>query len=282
MIKNFLLASEGIKFTCDVRAEGEHSYGFMQEGKFIPDCDKISSKFKLFYLNHLNYLGLLAQEQTKRKAEERDGLKKRPTISNTTSQLAERYRQRLAGVGEDEKVHVLAVLTAPTSKDQWIEQAKKELQEKEDEECTFKPKTNSNYVPDRDETRTEDSRQQQTTGDKCFDLYQLSYTKQKNAIEKTSEEVEFEKNAHELTFKPNTAKPKKKKKKAAQDHVVNNNSIQQAIDRMQKGRQERDTKKRMTERGYNGNEEKGMNFGIERKSKKKPAFESKENKKRRP
>ena len=45
--------------------------------------------------------------------------------------------------GYSEKLTVLDILTASTNKDQWIEETKKEIEQKERENCTFHPKTNN-------------------------------------------------------------------------------------------------------------------------------------------
>ncbi len=64
---------------------------------------------------------------------------------------------------------------------------------------------------------------QETTGDKCFDLYQLSVIKRKEKQDRTTEEVEFEKAKEELTFQPNLIK--KKPKAAKKKYNVNQRSV---------------------------------------------------------
>lgn len=87
----------------------------------------------------------------------------------------------------------------------------------------------------------------QSSGDKCFDLYHLSRTKgAKN--DKTKEEYEFEKNVEECTFKPNINKSNKRPE--TKPHYVNQRSIQETLDRMKRGREEREFKKKMTQRGF--------------------------------
>jgi hypothetical protein len=92
---------------------------------------------------------------------------------------------------------------------------------------------------------------QETTGDKCFDLYNLSVIKKTNQIkqDKTAEQYEFEKNKEELTFQPNLQKKKAKDSKV--QYKVNHRSEMDTIERMRKAREEREFKKQMTERGYN-------------------------------
>lgn len=87
--------------------------------------------------------------------------------------------------GYSEKLTVLDILTASTNKDQWIEETKKEIEQKERENCTFHPKTN-NYVPKKkwNEDGEEEGDESHTTygigegtGDKCYDLYNLALVK---------------------------------------------------------------------------------------------------------
>lgn len=89
--------------------------------------------------------------------------------------------------GYAEKLTVLDILTATTNKEQWIVDTKKELEQKERENCTFHPKTN-NYVPKKkkneDGNEEEEQDESQTTygigegtGDKCYDLYNLALIK---------------------------------------------------------------------------------------------------------
>jgi hypothetical protein len=155
--------------------------------------------------------------------------------------LAQKYRQKIAENYDGGKITVLDILTAQTNKQQWIEETKKELANKEAEECTFHPMTNENVQVRQDESI-------QSTGDKCFDLYQLSKTKKKEKIDKTREEYDFEKSAPDCTFQPNINKDLSRE--ANKQFYVNQKSIQDNLERMKKAREDREFKKKMTERGY--------------------------------
>jgi len=163
-----------------------------------------------------------------------------PILTDNTQALAERYRQKIAENYEGGKITVLDILTAQTNKEQWIEETKKELQDKEQEECTFQPLTNETM-------KLSQNQSIESTGDKCFDLYHLSRAKgAKN--DKTKEDYEFEKNVEECTFKPNINKSNKRPE--TEPHYVNQRSIQETLDRMKRGRDEREFKKKMTQRGF--------------------------------
>ena len=115
------------------------------------------------------------------------------------------------------------ILTAKTNKDEWIEETKKDLESEERKNCTFKPKINKKYRPNGNPDESQRSETSyglnETTGDKCFDLYQLSLLKRKEKKDQTSEDYQFEKEKEELTFQPNLTK--KSGKSAVKKHKIN-------------------------------------------------------------
>ena len=241
VIRAFLLAVEGVKITESVRAPSEEEFGQMKDGEFYPDCPKISKHFRLMYLNRIRH----SKDQTKRKLmraenEANQDCTFQPMISDNTQNLALKYRQKIAENYEGGKITVLDILTAQTNKQQWIEDTKKEIENKESEECTFHPMTNENMKVRDDETI-------EISGDKCNDLYQISRVKAKPKVDKSKDEYEYEKSKQECTFQPNIGKTKQRDKKP---HFVNQRSIQENLDRMKRAREEREYKKKMTERGY--------------------------------
>jgi hypothetical protein len=160
VIRAFLLAVEGVKITDSVKAPTEEEFGQMKDGEFYPDCQKISKHFKLMYLNRIGHL----RDGTKRRMmkAESDAAQDytfQPVLSGNTHSLAQKYRQKIAENYQGGKITVLDILTAQTNKDQWIEETKKELANKEAEECTFRPITNENVQARPDEST-------HTTGDK--------------------------------------------------------------------------------------------------------------------
>jgi hypothetical protein len=265
VIRAFLLAVEGVKITDSVKAPSEEEFGQMKDGEFYPDCSKISKNFKLMYLNRIRH----SRDGTKKKLMkiESDAFHEntfQPILSENTRNLANKYRQKIADNYEGGKITVLDILTAQTNKEQWIEETKKELENKEQEECTFHPMTNENFVIKADESIV-------TTGDKCFDLYQLGQNKKKEKIDKSREEYEFEKNVTECTFQPNLAK--NREEEVEKPHYINQRSIQDNLDRMKRAREERDFKKRMTERGFDANandKDKSPNQPAKKIIKKRP------------
>ena len=242
VIRAFLLAVEGVKITDSVKASSEEEFGQMKDGEFYPDCPKISKHFRLMYLNRIRH----NKDQTKRKAmrvenEVNQECTFQPIISDNTQSLADKYRQKIAENYQGGKITVLDILTAQTNKEQWIQETKKELDNKETEECTFHPMTNENIQARPDESI-------EVSGDKCQDLYQISKAKQKQKFDKTKDEYEFEKASQECTFQPNTNKTKGGRDN--KPHYVNQRSITENLERMKRAREEREFKKGMTERGF--------------------------------
>ncbi len=271
VIRAFLIAVEGVKITDGVKTDGPEEFGETKDDDFYPDCEKISKHFKLFYLNRIRYIGLREQPRNeKAKQEVEQECTFQPQINEQTETYARKYRERIAEQNEGEKITVLDILTAQTNKEQWIEETKKDLEEREKKNCTFRPKTNK-YKGNRrpmqnpdDSGASESTYENQATGDKCEDLYQLSIIKQKKKLDKTTEEIEFEKAKQELTFQPNLSK-KKGKTQQQQRHKINQRSVMDNIERMRRAREERERKKAMTERGYQpGKNIKAMEHGKEK------------------
>ncbi len=144
VIRAFLIAVEGVKITDGVQTKGPEEFGETKDGDFYPDCAKITKHFKLFYLNRIRYIGLREQPKSEQiKSEQQKDCTFQPQISNATEEYAQKYRQRIADDYDGEKITVLDILTASTNKEQWIQETKKELEEKEKQNCTFRPKTNN-------------------------------------------------------------------------------------------------------------------------------------------
>lgn len=189
VIRAFLLAVEGVKITDSVKSPSEEEFGQMKDGDFYPDCPKISKLFKLMYLNRIRHAG----DRGKKRKVEADVAQTctfQPILTENTQSLAQKYRQKIADNCEGGKITVLDILTAQTNKEQWIEETKKEIAKKEAQECTFRPMINESIPVRQDETL-------QSTGDKCFDLYQLAAVKPKNRVDKTKEEYEVAKYGNE-------------------------------------------------------------------------------------
>ena len=261
VVRAFLLAAEGVKITDSVKAPSEEEFGVMKDGEFYPDCPKISKHFKLMYLNRIRYCRDANNRKKKIESEANQNWTFQPVLSDTTQNLAQKYRQKIADNVEGGKVTVLDILTAQTTREQWIEETKKEMEMRAAQEWTFHPITNENIPIRQDESI-------QSTGDKWFDLFLLASTKQKNKVDKSKDEYEYEKYGQECTFRPNTKK--ELKRDGDRPHYINQRSIQDNYERMKKAREEREFKKKMTERGYGASAPSTANPTQNKQSARKP------------
>jgi hypothetical protein len=90
------------------------------------------------------------------------------------------------------------------------------------------------------------------TGDKFNDLYMLGKKLNKRQKEdKTTEEIEFERNKDECTFAPNKDRQMRTLEVESTNDVkiLDNKFVQKDVERMRKAREERERIKKFTERG---------------------------------
>lgn len=128
VVRAFLLAAEGVKITDSVKAPTEEEFGVMKDGEFYPDCPKISKHFKLMYLNRIRFCREANNRKRKIESEANQNCTFQPVLSDTTQSLAQKYRQKIADNVEGGRITVLDILTAQTTRDQWIEETKKEME----------------------------------------------------------------------------------------------------------------------------------------------------------
>lgn len=144
--------------------------------------------FKSLYINRVQHVG--SQKKYSKDYVDiasRDAHK--PNISEKSQQLAMKKRQKMLG---NKNVTLVEVLLHQTETQDYLEQVRKEKEQKVNEECTFKPKT-----------LTYHSGAQATHGDKCLDLYSRTQKGQyKEKIGKSQTDYEYEKAQQECTFVP--------------------------------------------------------------------------------
>lgn len=160
---------------------------YIREGEHDP----IQKHFKELRNNRLqqkkpikNYAYKTAEEQPTFK----------PQISKKTQQISEQRRSKLF---QEKNVDVVSILLHPnnaTGNVHKLHYLQKEKEERELRELTLRPQTNQYYVNNQENEPIYESRAQR--------LYNMSKVHLKQ--NKTSEEYEFEKNAEELTFTPQT------------------------------------------------------------------------------
>ena len=131
----------------------------------------------------------------------------------------------------------LAVAGLEEDKEEWRRNAKQIMEQEKMRECTFKP----NLVKPREVSGTRSV----TSGDKFTELYNLA-RQQRPKTDKTSEEVEYEKNREECTFAPQC-----RRKQSVDKPMEKQMSVHELreVERMKRAREEKERVKRFTERG---------------------------------
>eukprot|EP00347_Sterkiella_histriomuscorum_P013308 403365213 len=251
------------------------------------ECSKLFVKFKPLYINRIQFQG-----QFKRVKQQENHCTFKPQISQTSEHLAIQRRMRILSETrqtEDQDLHsnqnhnnqmdtmsnqnqnvtqdpakmdIVKLLLHPVNTDkQWQQNAKFMLDQKELEECTFKPKI-TNYESNK-------SRVLQGN-DKFLELYSKAKPMHEKR-DKTRNDYEFEKGQEECTFQPNIGESQKNMDQLYfstnqytdsqflgsdgglnQTTTQNIKGYQMMMARMQKGREDRDKVKAMTSRGIPG------------------------------
>lgn len=157
-----------------------------------------------------------------------------PSISNRTKVIAERKRKKLGIVESGDIVEKLLDPNANRPKQERLERLRKTLRDKENKEMTFKPKIINVKLETQSKVQT---------GNKNLDLYNMALNKPlKNDI--PTDEVEFQKSRKECKFKPDTYKPAPK----PSHNAPTIKGMDKLLSRLQKGREEHEFKRAMTER----------------------------------
>lgn len=214
------------------------------------ETKKIQKQFDILYRNRLT------SEELK-KSSWRDENPYKPQVLASSVQMANQYRERLLEEtaalidGEQIKVKIpengqithadLLVLQKKTQQYQ-MELRKKQLEDEELSKCTFKPQVQGG------EQQADPTKGYQ----KAFQLYALA----KPAISKrdrTSEEIEYERQIEECTFQPGVSKQFNSSRVSISSSQCGyvNKDVDKTIIRMREARRKREQVNAMLERGYN-------------------------------
>ncbi len=142
-----------------------------------------------------------------------------------------------------------------------LRKKKEEYEQSKKAECTFKPQI-TEYVPDATVEPPKKTAKHvkvstsKSTADRCQALYELAKKIVKKEDKPTDDYI-YEKEKDQYTFAPNISKEKKVEPVPA---PVNDPLVGETIERLKKGREERERIKKGTERGI---EDSGMRFDME-------------------
>ncbi|CDW71596.1 UNKNOWN [Stylonychia lemnae] len=241
---------------------------FNKKGQFCLRSEDISiiyRQFDLLNVNRIQHLGRLQQE--KRNNQRHDHSFK-PQISK--------------------KTETFEWLSAQGNKDEWRQNAKQVLEQEELKECTFKPNlvqgesSNQRSILSANKRQGHSQITSQTrlrdgqSTDRFNELYNLAKNqKRMHKQDKTTEEIEYEKQKEECSFVPNVHKINNQSEclppTQHERPIVDDKYIQKDIERKRKAREERERVKKFTERGIILNESQSRQNNASQYNQKRPS-----------
>ncbi|CAD8185245.1 unnamed protein product [Paramecium octaurelia] len=215
----------------------------------IEETKKIQKQFDILYRNRLGCEEL-------KKTNWKDENPYKPQILPQSKQLANQYREKLleetatlidnqlikVNIPENGQItHADLLVIQKKAVEYHKEQKKQEILQQQLEKCPFKPQLLNN-----NEERKSYSKKQ----DKHLQLYALAKPANQKR-DRTTEEIEYEKQLEECTFQPGLQTKTSQQQK--QDNHYVNKDVDKTVQRMKQARQRREEVQGMLERGYKSN-----------------------------
>ena len=223
---------------------------FDKDNQLIIPISKSKLIKKDFQLFSINYMSKAKNKKNKDKIKIEEEYSFKPNINKKSEKLYEEIIVNLKDIEDknlnenneniNHKEFIERLYKQNNKKLAQYEKMREELEKKELENCTFKPKTNnfSSITKARGANRFNE-------------LFHKGSQKEKNRKNKTQEEFEFEKYGSECTFKPNIINKKINKNNNFNNDIYNEKSYKLLYDRLKKGRIERLIKENANDRfGY--------------------------------
>jgi hypothetical protein len=210
-------------------------FGTMVDGNysiFKEEVQKVHKLFSLFYENRQLSTQVIKEIST-------ESYTFRPQLNPASESYAKQVQKRSGSVYSLKRENFLQ--EEKRKAQEKIEKIKKDREEEEKKNCTFKPNLISKSI----------SKQELPEKDRRKALYEKSkeIIERKKEMTKAVEELGIEKDLAECTFAPRLERIKVKEEK----DVLYSKSVQQQLIRMQRGREEQERKKNMLERLPNKN-----------------------------
>jgi len=259
VLRAFTGAIMKIMITEPVTGGNVGKYGtYTEDGKYSlnqQQATRVHKDFILLYLNRTAY----GSNQVKNTEEIECTFK--PSLCELSVSIVSSKKATNPNKNDSSKPgnHVEKLLQDKEKLEAKLRKKKEAYEKSQKEECTFKPKI-TEYVPD---TTVEPPKKTakhikvstaKTTGNRWDSLYDLS-KKIPKKDDKSSNDYAYEKQKAECTFAPNINKEKIEPKENANDPLIG-----ETIERLKKGREERERIKKGTERCV---DDSGMRFDIE-------------------
>lgn len=252
------------------------SIGKLVDGEFVllkNEVNRLHRAFYMFYENRSSH------KTSTKKYKSKVEYSFRPQIDEASLKLAENVRTNRTQETGSRTKHEDYLISEKQKLQDKLEQLKKELQKKETEECTFKPTVTEmpSYQMAKKEPKDSLSQDYKKLSEEHKSthrtelLYNLSGSqkRRKEQLAKTGEELEAQKDKEECTFAPKIEKPTVYE----ETDLYEKKGVNEFINKLQKGRRNKEFFKSMTERGYPYEGElKPLQFGVDKGSKSKSIF----------
>jgi len=257
----FPKATEPAIIEDDEIGENEISLGTFDKNKQISftkeEITKISQTYDVFYCNRLH-------SQTPEQSRSKVGAASstfQPEILTKSKDLANNYREKqLLNISNiiidlDKKPPAdgmlshadLLIYQGLSSKHKMKKQKEKSV-ERELDECTFKPHTNSfTRLPTTSSNRLDTSFDFDSSNFRGERLYKIASNKKKPRVDRSSNDIDFEKSAEHCTFQPKVIKNPKTPLRLNTKTLETSKDFTKSVERMKKGRAQREYVRIMTE-----------------------------------
>ena len=225
------------------------------DGKIYIPLDKgniIKKDFNIFALNYRNSKKPARDINTL--MQERKQFDFKPVINNYSIKLYEKYQDKMSSIENNKKnkddqdnkndkdndshmKYIEKILLHDKKRVVEIQKVKEELEKKELQECTFKPKINPDYISNKT-NKEKENKNSDNKKDRMVEMYEKGTADIKKRKNRTKDEMEVEAQIKECTFQPKKVKGKIPETKFSND-IYKEKQYKQLYQRLKNGRKDR-------------------------------------------
>jgi len=231
--------------------------GFDQEGNLLitfPKAKMINRDFNLFYINFMT--GSAVNLSKKPETASSDNEMFKPKINENSEKLYDQYRKRVYDLeNSNENLHknqdkkenhteyIDKLILKKKKQEKVNAKIKQEFKDKELEGCSFQPKINDDYKPDKELIEVEDR------SNRWEKLHKMGIQIITNKKDKPRNDIDHEIHGKECTFKPKDQHQPIKEHKKIKNDIYTEKSYELLYSRLKGGRVERLIKDSVHQRG---------------------------------
>ena len=258
----------------DKNSEKNNKYSYhSNDGKIYISLEKGHSIKKDFSIFALNYRNSKKPSKEAEKEKHKKQFNFKPTINENSEKLYQKYIQDKVVSVQNEQgeggaqakdphmEYIERILLHDKKRIAETQKVKEELEKKELKECTFKPKINQGYVnkntkkeKEKNSLNNVNTNMNNEKKNRVVELYEKGTADIKKKKDKTSEEMEVEKQIKECTFHPNIKIEEKIPETRFTNDIHREKEYRNLYERLKKGRMERKVKESAHDR-YDLNKE---------------------------